>query len=843
MSGEDREFFEFMRMCRDSYRKLGECIHEVVGAQATALDLGCGVGGTTGRLKELGWGVKGMEYSPDARALAEPGLEVLPLDLMAVPPEPEVVDCVVCTETAEHIDPAYADTVVDNVVLRAKGLIVFSAAQPGQEYEGHVNLQPIDYWVEKFWAKGFAVSLPETLKLRELMVAGRAQHWAAARNFLVLRRRVKRSELVTVVVPCHKQPQYLAECLDSVRAQTYPHVEVIVACGDDESFRVASRECVDSRNRSVFTSLSGLVKGLADARNRAIALATGEYVVCLDADDTIEPTFIEKLLESTTPGALSVATCNMQEFGDRSGVRFIGLGKLSDELEANYLLVCSLFSRKLWELVGGYENSLFGYEDWNFWVQCTKHDFSYSKVEQPLFRYRVHASQGSKFCEDNHEVLRAAIRLINRGLYDETLVESDMRLISTCSDEVAKRFLERAEWFPDNAHVRVFAALIGENASTRARLLEESESTLLCVSMILKDEAHCIRKTIDSCRDIVDKWVVLDTGSTDGTQDVLRKELGDKLELHEEPFVNFSVSRNRALDLCGRASEYILMLSADEIVENPAVLRQFLATRRSEKGLQDEAYMVEVFFKGATNYKSARVLRSWAKWRYVGATHEVLCRPGGNPDVATVKGSRIVFTGDSKNEGSKKFERDIALLSKEVEADPSNSRSWFYLGLSHYWAGNYLAGFRALERRVALGGWNEEVFYAKLAKARCATSMGLPWKTCLELYLEAHSVRPHRAEPLADVARHYHEVEDHASCVLFASRAFALPYPDKDVLFVEKAVYDWMAADYVAVHCFYLEGRENHDLGLRAALHAQGALPHDPRLQANANHYLARELE
>ena len=372
------------------------------------------------------------------------------------------------------------------------------------------------------------------------------------------------------------------------------------------------------------------------------------------------------------------------------------------------------------------------------------------------------------------------------------------------------------------------------------------DSSLICVSMILKDEAHCIQKTIDSLHvgglDFVDRWVVLDTGSTDGTQDLLRNLLGDKLELYEEPFVNFSVSRNRALDLCGRGSEYILMLSADEVVENPAVLRQFLATRRSEKGLQDEAYMVEVFFKGVTNYKSARVMRSWAKWRYVGATHEVLVRPGGNPDILSVRGARIVFTEDSKAEGSGKFERDAKLLSEEVERDPSSSRSWFYLGLTHYWAGSYLPAFRALEKRIALGGWNEEVFYAKLVRARCACAMGLPWKSCLELYLEAHSQSPHRAEPLADVARHYHELEDHASCVLFASRAFALPYPDKDVLFVEKAVYDWMAADYVAVHCFYLEGRENHDLGLKAALHAQGALPHDVRLQANANHYLAREL-
>ena len=364
------------------------------------------------------------------------------------------------------------------------------------------------------------------------------------------------------------------------------------------------------------------------------------------------------------------------------------------------------------------------------------------------------------------------------------------------------------------------------------------DSSLICVSMILKNEAHCIKLTTDSCKEHVDAWVVLDTGSTDGTQDILRQELADKLELHEEPFVNFSVSRNRALDLCGQKAEYILMLSADEVVENPAALRQFLATRRGERGLQDEAYMVDVKFKGSMTYKSARVMRSWAKWRYVGATHEVLCRPGGNPDVLKVRGANIVFTGDSKNEGAYKFSRDVVLLTKEVEEDPSNSRSWFYLGMSYYWAGQNFHAMRCLDKRIALGGWGEEVFIAKLTKARASCSLGISWSHCLELYLQAYTQAPHRAEPLADVAKHYHQAEDHACVVLFASCAFALPYPSGDSLFVEDVVYSWVVADYLAIHAYYVG---EFELGERAAAHALKLCPGDERMQRNLAHYLSRK--
>lgn len=375
--------------------------------------------------------------------------------------------------------------------------------------------------------------------------------------------------------------------------------------------------------------------------------------------------------------------------------------------------------------------------------------------------------------------------------------------------------------------------------------------SLICVSMILKNEAHCIKQTVDSCNEHVDRWCVLDTGSTDNTQGVLRDLLGDKLELHEEPFVDFSTSRNRALDLCGQGSEYILMLSADEEVKNPEAMRQFLSTRRHERGVNDECYRMVVEFKGATVYDSNRVMRSRARWRYVGVTHEVLMHPSGaNPHVPRIEGASIVHhvdTAPSTEEGERRaearHERDVRLLSAEVAKNEHDARSWFYLGLTHHWAGQDFQAFKALERRVKLGsgaGWSEEVYIARLTMARSSCRMGMSWSHSLQLYLEAHSFMPSRAEALADVTKHYAVAEDHALTVLFGKAAFAIPFPASSGLFIERAAYDWLVADMLCTHAFYLEGAE--EVGLAAARHAVRGGPDwaMPRLLDNLRHSTLR---
>src|SRR4051795_4841354 len=100
---------------------------------------------------------------------------------------------------------------------------------------------------------------------------------------------------------------------------------------------------------------------------------------------------------------------------------------------------------------------------------------------------------------------------------------------------------------------------------------------LLTLSMIVKDEELTLPRTLASVKAHIDRFVILDTGSTDGTREVIRRELaGVPGEIFEEPFVDFSTSRNRALELCGEATEFVMWLDADDELVNGRALVSFL---------------------------------------------------------------------------------------------------------------------------------------------------------------------------------------------------------------------------------------------------------------------------
>lgn len=283
------------------------------------------------------------------------------------------------------------------------------------------------------------------------------------------------SNLVSVIVMCHKQSQYLAECLDSLWAQSYLDVEVLVACGDDESLRVAQDYFhshliglgswkIDGRSSAFI--LPGLVHGRADAFNTAAQTSKGEYLLRLDADDTLVPTAIEKFVAEAKrlkeQGAADViVTSHFKEFGQ--GERLFVLGDYSPQamLLGNYIHCSSLFSRTLWEKTGGYEQALFGHEDWEFWIHCTKYSPTVGKVHEVLMNYRIHSESSSEFCYRHDNVLRAAIRLLHSDLYEgQQNVTGDLFTVVRCPEEVADEFRKRASWFPGNANVMWFADLL-----------------------------------------------------------------------------------------------------------------------------------------------------------------------------------------------------------------------------------------------------------------------------------------------------------------------------------------------------------------------------------------------
>ncbi|MBI4952354.1 MAG: glycosyltransferase family 2 protein [Myxococcales bacterium] len=362
---------------------------------------------------------------------------------------------------------------------------------------------------------------------------------------------------------------------------------------------------------------------------------------------------------------------------------------------------------------------------------------------------------------------------------------------------------------------------------------------LLCLCMIVKDEAATIARTLESVKPFVDRWVVLDTGSSDDTRERVRALMaGTPGAVHEAPFVDFATTRNHALDLCGADAEFILWLDADDVLVGGKALRAGLGRERALCGPDREAYFLRV--EAGVAFDSARVLRARDGWRFKGVVHEVLMREGRQPPVHRIEGVLIRHeVGDEALERSRRrWERDVGLLGAVVAADPSDTRAAFYLGLTYFWLGRWEEAIAALERRAAMGGWHEEVYQARMHVGVAAERAGRPWPEVLDLYLRAHATAPQRAEPLHAIALHYNLRAEHALCVLFARRGYELPYPKEDRLFVDEAVYHWQLADLVASSAYWIGAFE---LGLAAARQAVRARPDDPRLRQNLEHYLAQK--
>ncbi len=367
-----------------------------------------------------------------------------------------------------------------------------------------------------------------------------------------------------------------------------------------------------------------------------------------------------------------------------------------------------------------------------------------------------------------------------------------------------------------------------------------AESQLLTLTSIVKNEAHTIAHTLASARPHVDRWCIVDTGSTDGTQARVREAMqGVPGELYEEPFVDFATTRNRGLDLCGAHTEFIVWLDADDVLENGAGLRAFLERERSIAGPEAEAYNVRVETPGAS-FDSARVLRSRSSWRFRGAVHEVLTHPERSAPSRRVPGVAVRHTvgAEGAARSRARWGRDVELLRGELERDPTASRAAFYLALTLLWLDRHEEAIAAFDRRIALGGWHEEVFYARLSKARAAQRAGHPWPEVLALYLEAHAAAHHRAEPLYEIAMHYDRTGEHALAFLFARRAYDLPLPAGDTLFVEEEVYRWGVPDLVGTHAYWLG---EFEIGERAAHQAAAAVPSDARIARNVQYYASRK--
>ncbi|MEP6701696.1 MAG: glycosyltransferase, partial [Betaproteobacteria bacterium] len=331
----------------------------------------------------------------------------------------------------------------------------------------------------------------------------------------------------------------------------------------------------------------------------------------------------------------------------------------------------------------------------------------------------------------------------------------------------------------------------------------------LCLCMIVKDEAHVVTETLVTIAPHIDYWVIVDTGSSDATMDVIRAffaALNIPGELHQRPWYGFDVNRSEALALARGKADYLWMIDADDLVVGAPDLSNLTLDSYNLRYGADFRYWRKQIFRGTQ------------AWRYEGAIHEYpVCADSG----ATEGRLEGIYHIESRRLGSRslvadKYQRDVRILLAALERNPEDARAVFYLAQSYRDAGDPRLALENYERRAAMGGWNEELFYALLQCGALREQLGEPWEKALSAYLRCWECRPSRAEPLYHIARRCRIDGQYNLGYLFAGRATAIPFPEHDNLFVATDVYEWKAADELAICAYYLgRHRESFDLCTR----------------------------
>ena len=219
-------------------------------------------------------------------------------------------------------------------------------------------------------------------------------------------------EEVTVCVPCYGTPEYLAQTLASVAAQTVPVLETIVVDDGSPPAAAAAIRAISARNGASCVRVTH--RGLPNARNAGLMLARGGAFLPLDADDWIEPEYVERTLPRLRDA--DVVCVGLQEHGLHSG-RFmpgydrpLELVTLDQLWQMNRFFYCSLLRTQLLREVGGYNGRMItGFEDWDLSIDLFSRGARFTAVNEILFNYRTRADGLLARAERDHREANIAL--------------------------------------------------------------------------------------------------------------------------------------------------------------------------------------------------------------------------------------------------------------------------------------------------------------------------------------------------------------------------------------------------------------------------------------------------
>lgn len=193
---------------------------------------------------------------------------------------------------------------------------------------------------------------------------------------------------VSIIIPCFNLGKYIHTAIDSVLAQTFQDFEIIIV--NDGSTDGETNQILDDLENLKIKVITTANQGLSNARNNGIEQAVGEYILPLDADDKIAPTYLEKAVRILDQNEnIGIVYCRAEFFGVNNAKWELPDYELMQMLIDN-MIFCSAFFRKAdWKLVGGFKPTMiYGWEDYDFWLSIIELKREVCRLPEYLFYYR-----------------------------------------------------------------------------------------------------------------------------------------------------------------------------------------------------------------------------------------------------------------------------------------------------------------------------------------------------------------------------------------------------------------------------------------------------------------------
>lgn len=351
---------------------------------------------------------------------------------------------------------------------------------------------------------------------------------------------------------------------------------------------------------------------------------------------------------------------------------------------------------------------------------------------------------------------------------------------------------------------------------TKKKQINQQSKPILAVALMVKNEIKTIEKTIQSASQVSNIIILLDTGSTDGTQ-ILAEKIAKKckinLHLFEQPFIDFSVSRNNLLNLARPFAHFLLLIDANEELRGSHLLRPML-----KKHMNADAFTVTLRIMNdagmigmETIFHRICIIRSdESTFHYEGKIHETICC---DPNIRICKDLinhefHIYQDKEKDTLQAPRFKRDIVFLLEELKENPKNLRKLYYLGITYRNIREEEKALDAFQKRIEYASsdkfftinYSDEYYMSHVHSMELCINMKKPQQLLKKIfvsamkYLSIHNVK--RCDHYITISGYYLErlplrLDDIKKAVQFSKSACIHPMPKNDYrLLIKTGLYD-----------------------------------------------------